>query len=139
MSLGITPAAAKRCMVAKMAAIAERYGDKLNLMTVGFGSAQQDFSVLEEMAGAVRATNNGAKAEFMYCDKAANMIESAISSLVSSTTMTRTLLMTASRSSNRARRSVELESSKVIGKLRGISFQFETILFLTNARKSLFQ
>eukprot|EP00980_Cylindrotheca_fusiformis_P003962 scaffold871_cov130-Cylindrotheca_fusiformis.AAC.39 len=111
MALGITPAAAKRRMVAKMTEMANRYGDKLDVLTVGFGSPQQDFSVLQEMAEAVKVGDSGAKAEFLYCERAADKLESAVSSLVSSTTMTRTLLLTGERKQRRMRRTVQMESS----------------------------
>jgi Mg-chelatase subunit ChlD len=115
MALGITPDAAKHRVEAKMAEMAERYGDKLNATIVGFGASHHDFSVLEAMAGAVQSTDSGAKADFVYCDKAANKIESAIRSLVSSTTMTRTQLLTGDRNRNRTRRTVQLESSEASG------------------------
>lgn len=116
MVLGIPPSAAKSRIEAKMSEMAERYGDKLNVSMVGFGASHHDFSVLEAMTGAVNSANSGAKAEFFYCDKAANKLESAMSSLVSSTTMTRTQLLTGDRNKTRTRRTVQLESSETNGR-----------------------
>eukprot|EP00980_Cylindrotheca_fusiformis_P010306 scaffold2294_cov106-Cylindrotheca_fusiformis.AAC.22 len=111
MALGITPDAAKHRMMAKIAEMAKHYGDKLNVLMVGFGSPHQDFSVLQEMAEAVNVGDSGAKAEFLYCERAANKLESAVSRLVSSTTMTRTMLLNGERKERRMRRTFPMEAS----------------------------
>ncbi|KAL3942710.1 MAG: hypothetical protein SGBAC_003155 [Bacillariaceae sp.] len=109
-SLGITKETATHRMISKMKEMAAKYGDKLNVHMVGFGASHQDFSIMTAMTEAVTAANSGAKSEFIYCDKAANKIESAVSSLVSSTTMTRTHLLSSDRGKDRTKRNVQLES-----------------------------
>ena len=108
--LDITPLAARRHMVAKISEMSQRYAGKLNVQMLGFGSAFQDFSVLESLVEAVKSTNSGAKAEYTYCGKLASKMASAMSSLVSSTTETRTQLLEQDLGKSRDRRKVQLES-----------------------------
>ena len=110
LALGITPLAARREMVAKISEMSQRYAEKLNVQMLGFGSAFQDFSVLESLVEAVESTNSGAKAEYTYCGKLASKMASAMSSLVSSTTETRTQLLEQDLGKSRDRRKVQLES-----------------------------
>jgi Mg-chelatase subunit ChlD len=107
-NLGLTPLAAKRVITAKMEEIALKYKDKLNIQFVGFGSEEQDFSIFENLVEA--STKNGAQAEFAYCGKVANQIGCAISSLVSSSTLTRTQLLKSDQHKKYSKREVTLES-----------------------------
>jgi len=107
--LGIAPDAAKQRMTSKMQGIANKYGDKLNVHMVGFGGASRDFSVLTAMAEAVESAESGAQAKYIYCEQAAHKMESAVSSLVKSTTLTRTHLLSSDRGKSRTKRNVRLE------------------------------
>lgn len=111
-SLQITEEEANDRMISKMQEIANKYGEKLNVCMVGFGSANRDFSVMTAMSDAVMAADSGAKSKFFYCEKASNKIESAVSSLVTSTTMTRTHLLSSDRGKDRTKRDVQIESNK---------------------------
>lgn len=86
--LGISSTEAVRRMVAKVKEMATHFGENLSLTTVGLGEEWDDFSSLKDMASA--ASDAGSKGSFEYCNKTANAITSAISSLVASTTETRT-------------------------------------------------
>jgi hypothetical protein len=89
---GLTPAAALRHMNEKVSKIAARFVDQLNIQFVGFGGTNLDFFPLEAM---VKAANNAAgveTAKFCYCDKLAHSIGNAVSSLASSTMVTKTAL-----------------------------------------------
>ena len=90
---GLTPHAAERKICSCMEGIATTYGDQLSVLTVGFGSWHGDFSVLKEMADAAKNSTGVASADFVFCDKMPNAIGDAVSSLVSTTTETRTSLM----------------------------------------------
>lgn len=89
-NLGMSKTETKDRMREEIASMATRYGDALTVTTVGLGNREDDFSALEAMASA--ATESGAKGNFEYCDKTAKSISSAISSMVTSTTETRTAL-----------------------------------------------
>lgn len=90
-SLNVTPSEARQNTCDKIAAMAKRFGETFTVTVVGLGDAHDDFTVLKDMATAAR--NAGAKGTFEFCNKTANSITSAISSLVSSTTESRTALM----------------------------------------------
>ena len=92
-SHGYTPEAMKRKLMDRMETIATRFGKQLNVQLVGFGSRLSDFSTLESMAHAVNVALGDAKANFFYCDKMANQIRNTASSLIASSTLTRTALM----------------------------------------------
>ena len=110
-NLNLTPRAAKRLMAEKVEEMAQRYEEKLNIQMVGFGSESQDFSVLEHLVEAATSVESGTKAVFTYCGKVADRIGSAVSSLVSSTTETRTQLLEHDRGKTRTKRNVTLESN----------------------------
>ena len=109
-NLNLTPLAARRLMAEKVVAMAQMYEEKLNIQMIGFGSANQDFSVLEHLVEAVTLAESGTKAVFTYCGKVADRIGSAVSSLASSTTETRTQLLEQDRGKMRTKRKVSLES-----------------------------
>ncbi|KAL3905644.1 MAG: hypothetical protein SGARI_004360, partial [Bacillariaceae sp.] len=89
---GLTPDGALRRMKARIAAITSRFVDQLNVSFVGFGSSYLDFSSLEKMAKAANDAAGVEIAEFFYCDKLAHSIGNAVSSLASSTLVTKTAL-----------------------------------------------
>ena len=74
----------------KMSTLAAKYGSLLTVVVVGLGDPNDDFSSLRAMAEA--ATSQGAKGSFEFCNKTANSISSAVSSMVTSTTETKTAL-----------------------------------------------
>ena len=74
----------------KMSALAVKYGSLLTVVVVGLGNPYDDFSSLQAMAEA--AKSQGAKSSFEFCNKTANSISSAVSSMVTSTTETKTAL-----------------------------------------------
>ena len=113
--LGLTPDALKRKLVQRMKTIASRFGNQLNIQLVGFGSSFSDFSTLRSMAQAANKGPEEAKAEFLFCDKMANKMRTAASSLIASSSLTRTSLMeqAAVGKSRRTMRSVA--SEKVTG------------------------
>jgi len=91
--MGLTPVAAQKRMCTRMAEIASTYKDRLSVSLVGFGSEFADFSVLQSMVDAINDSLGGAKAEFFYCDRYANAIGDAVSSLVASTVASKTALL----------------------------------------------
>ena len=113
--LGITPHALKRKLLSRVHEIATEFGKQLNVQLVGFGSGVSDFTTLRDMAQAINAAPGEAKAEFLFCDKMANQMRTAASSLIASSTLTRTSLMEDHH--HRARKTVrnltsELETAK---------------------------
>ena len=109
-SLNLTPLAAKRRISEKVVHIAQKFKEKLNIQLIGFGSSVQDFSILQDLAQTTVSTSSGTKAEFTYCGRVADKIGTAISRLVSSTTQTRTHLLTSDRGKLRPKREIQLES-----------------------------
>jgi Alpha-kinase family len=91
--MGLTPDGAQRRMSIRAAEIASRFSKQLTVKMVGFGNAYADFSALRSMVEAINAAVDGAPAEFLYCDKISNAIGTAVTSLVTSLTATRTALM----------------------------------------------
>jgi Alpha-kinase family/von Willebrand factor type A domain len=80
------------CEVA--AKLATTYNECLKTISfVGFGNASGDFSTLEAMADACNRATGSTRAEFTYSGKLANRIGTAVTSLTSSLTQTRTSLM----------------------------------------------
>jgi hypothetical protein len=109
--MGLTTAAAERRMCRRVAEIAEQYGtQKLNITMVGFGNKLQDFSALQSMAQAAKDAPGDATADFMYCDKMAISMGSAITSLVTSLTASRTALMEAGATRGRTSRNIASET-----------------------------
>lgn len=92
-NMGLTPVAAQKRMCIRMSEIASKYKDRLSVSLVGFGSEYADFSVLQSMVDAIKDSPGGARTEFFYCDKYANAIGDAVSSLVASTTASKTALL----------------------------------------------
>jgi len=75
---------------AKMSGLAMKYGSLLTVVIVGLGNRNDDFVALKSMAEV--ANTGGVKSSFVFCDKTANSISSAVSSMISSTTDTKTAL-----------------------------------------------
>ncbi|KAG7371673.1 alpha-kinase family protein [Nitzschia inconspicua] len=95
--LGITPMAAGRMMKEKVSAIAVRFVDHINMSFVGFGNSYLDFSSLESICKAANEAAGIELATFFYCDKLAHSVGTAVTSLASSTMLTKTALMTGGR------------------------------------------
>ncbi|KAL7471353.1 hypothetical protein ACHAXS_011667 [Conticribra weissflogii] len=93
--LNITPEESYERMKDIIQSMSLRFGEALNVTTVGLGNRHDDFTSLQAMATA--ATVNGAKGTFERCEKTAHSISSAISSLVTSTTETRLTLQSGQR------------------------------------------
>lgn len=111
--LGLTTAGATRHLSKRVADIATKYQDKINIGMVGFGNASHDFTTLEAMARAANDAAGSQVAQFMYCDKMANAVGEAITSLVTSTTLTKTeLFCHGGSSSGKAKRAIEAERHK---------------------------
>ena len=108
---GLTPDAMKRKLMGRMQEIAERFGRQLNVQFVGFGSTYHNFATLRSMADAVNLAPGDAKAEFMFCDKMANKMRTAASSLIASSSVTRTTLLedAANLSTRRTTRNIVAE------------------------------
>jgi Alpha-kinase family/von Willebrand factor type A domain len=74
--------------------LATAYNECLKTISfVGFGNASGDFSTLQAMADACNRATGSTRAEFTYSGKLANRIGTALTSLTSSLTQTRTSLM----------------------------------------------
>lgn len=93
----LLPSAALRLMKERVATTANRFDYQLNMSFVGFGGSTKDFECLKSMAEAANESAEMPIARFVYCDKLANSIGAAITSLAESTTLTRTALMSGER------------------------------------------
>lgn len=111
--LDVTPAAANRHMCRRMQDIASKFGHQLDIAMVGFGNGFHDFATLKSMVEAVKEVSRETRAEFMYCDKVSNAIGAAVTSLVSSTTATRTMLMEGPTSRSKTERNIASEEEQV--------------------------
>ena len=89
-TLGTTRSVVNREMYEKVHNFASRFGQSFTVTMMGLGDPHDDFSSLKTMSKA--ASDAGAKGSFMFCNKTANSITSAISSLVTSTTESRVAL-----------------------------------------------
>jgi hypothetical protein len=108
--VGLTTPGAERRMCRRVAAIAEKFGkQKLNITMVGFGNKFQDFSALQSMAQAAKDVPGGTTADFVYCEKMANSMGTAITSLVTRLTASRTALMEAGATRGRTNRNIASE------------------------------
>lgn len=89
--------------------LAKIYGQQLSVSTMGFANRDQDFSVLEAMAGAAR--DAGAQGEFHRPELSSEGLGTAIARSVSSLTATRKRLtsLAVQRGQRRERRLVERE------------------------------
>lgn len=74
----------------RVSLLAGTFRHRLNVVTLGFASDEQDFSVLESMAEAARAA--GAKGSFQRPELSSAGLASALSSAISSLTETKTTL-----------------------------------------------
>lgn len=88
---GLTSDGARQRIVAKVKDISDEFGARLCMTFVGFGNHSGDFQVMQDMAKAV--SESGSKAEFIYCQNTSFSLGQAMSSLISSTLVTRTNLM----------------------------------------------
>jgi hypothetical protein len=79
-------------METRAAKIASRFVDQMNISLVGFGNSYHDFSSLESIAKACNEAAGSDIATFVYCDKLAHSVGNAVSSLASSTLLTKTAL-----------------------------------------------
>ncbi len=93
--LGVSLEESFKMMRDEIADMAAAFGDALTVSMVGFGDVIDEFTPLKEMADA--ATAAGAKGSFECCEKTAQSISSAISSMVTSTTETRVALQEGGR------------------------------------------
>jgi len=91
--LGLMPKAAQEKLDEKMRDIAHMFDFRLNVKLVGFGDRYNEFKALSKMAEAANSAPGDAVAEFVYCDKIAHTMGTAVTSLVTSLTATRTSLM----------------------------------------------
>jgi hypothetical protein len=123
--LGLTPAAAERRMCDRVASIATRFDGQLTISMVGFGDAYSDFATLQAMTNAAKAAPGDAAAEFVYCEKMANAVGTAISSLVSSLTATRTTLARGLNTSRSRMRRDVVSEDKI---LKSIEWKFYKII-----------
>lgn len=89
--------AAQRKMTEKIGALANRFVDYISMSFVGFGSSFLDFSCLKSIADAANEASGVDIATFFYCDKLAHSVGTAVSSLASSTMLTKTALMNGGR------------------------------------------
>ena len=87
---GITRKESIQMMKDVISSMASDFGIALTVNMVGLGNQYDDFSSLQELAAA--ATAGGAKGSFERCERTANSISSAISTLVTSTAETRLAL-----------------------------------------------
>ena len=82
--------------------IAIEFGERLHFLAAGFASNYHDFSVLQSMVKAVKNTQK-ASATFMHCKAMYRAVGSAVTSLVESTTLTRTALLEGRLKANTSR------------------------------------
>lgn len=94
--------------------LAEVYGQQLSIATLGFAGPDQDFAVLEAMAGAAR--DAGSQGEFYRPELSSKGLGTAISHSVSSLTATRLRLTTLAAQDREPRevRKVEREAADSI-------------------------
>jgi hypothetical protein len=104
---GWTPIAAKNKICEKVTQIANMFQENIQMSFVGLASNLQDFSTLEAMAASCKVAN--VKANFAYCEKIASLVGTAVTSLVTSLTETRTSLM-GRRTGNAEKRKTVSES-----------------------------
>ena len=110
-ALKITPTAAEQRMSKVMADIAVRFGDRLNILALGFGNEYHDFSTLRSMVLEANKAAGREAAKFMYCDKMASVMGTSITSLVQTSVATRISLNAAKASGGKTARSVESEKA----------------------------
>lgn len=96
----------------KLSAMANEFGESFTASIVGLGNPRDDFSILKNMAKA--AKDAGAKASFEYCRRTANSMATAISSLVTSTTESRTSLMEGHRNGFTTRADLRSENDTAV-------------------------
>lgn len=125
--LGLTPAAAQRRMCLRMEQIAAKFGCSLGISMVGFGNALQDFTALKSMVEAVNGSASEATADFVYCDKMSNAIGTAVTSLVTSLTATRTVLMENRLLQGRTERNIASEDEQLFRDWRYYRIQSQYI------------
>jgi hypothetical protein len=95
MELGVSIEESYKLMKEEILDMASTFGELLTVSMVGLGDAVDSFAPLREMADA--ATAAGAKGSFERCERTANSISSAISSMVTSTAETRVTLQEGGR------------------------------------------
>ena len=95
MKLGVSTKESYKLMKDEISEMAAAFGDSLTVSMVGLGNVGDEFTALKEMADA--ATAAGAKGSFKRCERTANSISSAISTMVTSTTETRVALQEGGR------------------------------------------
>jgi hypothetical protein len=105
--LGLTPVAAERRIYDRIQKIASNFSSQLSVTFVGFANSLRDFSVLKAMADTVSDAPTDVAARFVYCEKMPNDIGSALTSLVTGLTATRTTLMGTRSSSGHEKRSID--------------------------------
>jgi hypothetical protein len=107
-NLRLTPTAANTRICDRIIKIATMFVGRLEIKLIGFGNELDDFSVLEAMAKVVTDTPGDTRAEFVYCEKMAHNMATAVSSLATSLANTRTALLRDGGWS-RTKRNVEAE------------------------------
>jgi hypothetical protein len=106
--------------------IASKYGKYLTMSFVGFGNASGDFSILQTMADSCNNATGTTQAEFVYCDKMARSVGTALTSLATSLTEIRTSLMGRAERSSGPKRAVVFE--KDVGQKGAGLWRFYQIL-----------
>lgn len=108
--LGVSIEESYKRMEDAITAMASKFGDTLTVSMVGLGDVHDQFEPLQVMADAAIAS--GAKGSFFRCEKTALSISSSISSMVTSTMLSRAALQDGGRTSytKRSNLSSEMES-----------------------------
>lgn len=108
---GISRDEAEALICNTLAHMSWEFGEAFTVSIVGIGDPNDDFSILKRMAEA--ATYAGAKGSFEFCGRTAISLNTAVSSLVSSTTVTRTSLMNGQSSTLTMRKGLQSEKEAV--------------------------
>ena len=87
-----SPQEVANTITGRVRALAEVFGEQLSVMTLGFAGPDQDFSVLEAMAGAAR--DGGAQGKFLRPEMSSRGLGTALAESVSSLTATKLRLTT---------------------------------------------
>jgi hypothetical protein len=103
--------AAEDLICDKVTAMSREFGEAFTVSVVGIGNRTDSFSILKSMAEA--ATYGGAKGSFEFCGRTANSLNTAVSSLVSSTTTTITALKKGHRSKLTTRENLKAEKDAI--------------------------
>ena len=89
LDLAISRSEVSSLICKKIGEISAAFKERLDAFFVGFACSSSEFAVLRSMKEAMNHVPNGAKGEFLFCEKIAQSIGDAVTSMVTSLTQTR--------------------------------------------------